>query len=330
MKPITPLILGSGMSGQAIAKSLAILNTQNPAIDIAIPYHLKRGESLTALRAKFENPLLFIANPHGLHAKTILEAVEAGFTHIVCEKPVCVNIEEVRALRDVKIPVAVLHGYRVMWGPEEIKRKVLSGELGEIISIEGRYWQSSAAARAVSSGSAKPSWKNDTSLSGTFDVLLDLSTHWLDLASYVIGSIPSRIVCRRMYANAEASHRDTHNHISLEFPNGVCGMTSVSKTAHGATNDLDITILGTKGSASWSFLKPDELILGSGASRQLIARQDRTLGSGMPSFHAMGWIEGYLQICNEMLVEMNSGKPGCYPRLPESLDLLEKLFSQLK
>lgn len=326
MPPITPLILGSGMSGQAIAKSMAILSTQHPNLSIAPAKFLSRSDSLSSAFKSSSTPILFIANPHGLHAKTLLEASKAGFTHIVCEKPACTSLEEVNSLRNISSHVAILHGYRVMWGPHELKRLVASGELGEIFAIEGRYWQSSAAARAVQPAPAKSGWKNDTTISGPHDVLLDLSTHWLDLATSIIGALPTHIHPHLFFANSEASHRDTHNHLSITFPKNIRGAASISKTVHGATNDLEIMILGTKGSATWKFLNPDELIIGKGSSRTIVARQDRTRGSTLPSFHAAGWLEGYIEICSQMLNNLTSGKPGHYPTLRESLDLLEVLF----
>lgn len=150
--PITPFILGTGRSGQAIAKSLAVLSVLEPEWKLAPARFIPRGTPLKNLAQIEENPLFCIANPHGLHAKSILDAEAAGFKHILCEKPACVNPEELSLLTSVKANVAVFHGYRMMWGPQMIKRMILSGGMGRLIAIEGRYWQSSAAERAVSGG----------------------------------------------------------------------------------------------------------------------------------------------------------------------------------
>lgn len=327
-KTVTPLILGSGLSGQAIAKSLAILGTQDLGFHLAETVWLNRGVDFGALKCKYQNPVLFIANPHGLHAKAICDAEQAGFSHVVCEKPVCVNLDEVKRLQDVKIEVAVLHGYREFWGPKEIRRRIAAGELGELFSVEGKYWQSSAAERAVQGiEESKAAWKNDTSLSGKYDVLLDLGTHWVDLAAYFLDAVPYEIKVTQFYANSSERHRDSHDYIMMSFPKGVRGMVSVSKTVHGAANDLEIVVIGTKGSLSWNFMVPDQITLGRGHDRTVIARRDRTLGSGHPQFHGMGWQEGYLQVCSEVVREVGLGKRGEYPRMPQSLKLLERLLS---
>ncbi len=121
------------------------------------------------------------------------------------------------------------------------------GRFGTLISIEGRYWQSSAA-RTPTRGS----WKNDPALGGRFDVLLDLATHWADLVTHIYGRLPDRTSVRRSFVNAAAAHRDTHVHLTMEFGDLV-SFGSVSKTVHGAENTLELEILGERASASWAF-----------------------------------------------------------------------------
>src|SRR5262245_6700398 len=104
MAKITPLILGSGRSGKAIAKSLAMLNIFHPQLELVPPIFLDRNASLKDERKKYEHVLLGISNPHALHAQAILEADNAGYDAIVCEKPACVNMEQLEKLQNVKTP----------------------------------------------------------------------------------------------------------------------------------------------------------------------------------------------------------------------------------
>src|SRR5688572_19300970 len=103
---ITPLILGAGRAGDAIAKSLACLKVFDSELAIEMPVWLERGASLSHERKKYSHPLLCIANPHGLHAAMILEADHAGYPAILCEKPACVNLDELRQLKKVTTPTA--------------------------------------------------------------------------------------------------------------------------------------------------------------------------------------------------------------------------------
>ncbi|MBC7693593.1 MAG: Gfo/Idh/MocA family oxidoreductase [Methylotenera sp.] len=326
---ITPLILGSGSSGQAISTSFATLKLKFPDLKLALPVQLMRGSSLVEERRKYEHPVLCIANPHGLHAQAILDAEKAGYEAILCEKPACVNSREVDDLRAVKVPTAVLHGYRQTWGVQTLKQMIEDRKLGEVISIEGRYWQASTAERALirnRTGEAASSWKNDTALSGDFDVFLDIATHWMDAASFLHGSVPREIHGWRSYINAETAHRDSHVQLMANFSGGGRAFGSISKTVHGSTHHFELNVIGSLRSATWKFLEPDQLIIGEGRDLSVFTRKDSNFGSRQSPFHAQGWLEGYIEIAHQLVAEVFHGRTTSYPRLSENLDLLEALF----
>ena len=202
---ITPLILGTGRAGQAIAKSLACLKVMYPELDLELPVWLERSALLVSERKKYEHPLLCIANPHGLHAASILDADRAGYQAIVCEKPACVNLKELEQLKTIKTPTAILHVYRQTWGIQTLKRMLTEGSFGDIITIEGRYWQASTAERALSLNPGAQGWKDDTRLSGEYDVYLDIATHWIDAVSFLYGKAPERILGWRSFINAAST-----------------------------------------------------------------------------------------------------------------------------
>ena len=194
---IKPFIVGSGMSGQAIAKALAIIDIVDPEISVEPPVRLARDQPLAGLAGGHDLPLLCIGNPHGLHARYVLEAQRAGFRAIVVDKPPCVNRDELAELRALasahgdRLQVAVLHGYRQMWGPQRMRQMIAAGELGELIAIEGTYWQSSAAELAVlDPPTADKSWKSDPVLGGPHDTYVDLASHWVDLVLFLAGERP--------------------------------------------------------------------------------------------------------------------------------------------
>ena len=325
---ITPFILGTGRSGQAIAKSLAVLNLQQRDLKIEPAILLKRGADLATERKKATQAILCIANPHGLHADAIIAGSRAGFDAILCEKPACVNLEQLQALREIKAPTAVLHVYREMWGVQMLKAMVNEGVFGQLITIEGRYWQGSAAVRALASvkGEVQKNWKDDPTLSGPFDTYLDLATHYLDTVSFLYGSIPSQIKGWKSMANASAPHRDNHVQLSVDYPNGGRSFASISKTMHGATNLFEVNLIGTLLSATWKFENPDEIFIGEGRNRRVLTRNTNEFGSKHPPYHGMGWLEGYIEIASQLLNHVYGGKPPGYPQLKGNLDLLESMF----
>ncbi len=325
---ITPLILGSGNAGNAIAKSLACIKILRPELNLEMPIRLERGASLAVERKNHAHPLLCIANPHGLHAEAILEADRLGFEAILCEKPACVNLEELQKLSLVKTPTAILHGYRQTWGVQTLKQMVDEKKFGEIISIEGRYWQASAAERALTKScrDVPRGWKDSIPLAGEFDVYLDIATHWVDAASFLFGHAPSRVLAWRSFVNADSPHRDSHVQLTLNYPNAGRAFASISKTMHGSSNHFEINVIGSMLAATWHFQRPDEIVIGEGRDSRTLTRKDSELGSRNPPHHGMGWLEGYIEITSCLLRDVFQGIRSNYPRLQESLKNLEPML----
>lgn len=202
------------------------------------------------------------------------------------------------------------------------------GQLGELISIEGRYWQASVAERAIANEGKTllKSWKDDPRLSGDFDTYLDVGSHWIDAVSFLMGTSPSLITGWRSYLNSNAPHRDSHVHLALEFPGASRAFGSVSKTFHGAPNHFEINLIGSRRSATWEFLKPDEIQIGEGRDRGILTRKSCEQGSNQPPHHGMGWLEGYIEIASRLFQEIYQGRASNYPRLSDNLDLLQAML----
>ena len=326
MKTIVhPFIVGHGRSSHAVYQALSILATQLKDTNVAL------GETRWLERAERLKPdpnglsLAIITNPHGLHSERIIEADRAGFHGILTEKPACATLAQAESLRAVKTKTAVLHVYRQMWGPQTLKSMIERSEFGELVSIEGRYWQSSTAERALT-GPAPNSWKNQIALSGPSDTLLDVGTHWADMAIYFAGEFPNDISGWSSYANAESPHRDSHVHLVMDFPTRLRALSSITKNSHGSTNHFEINLFGTKASATWQFLNPDEILLGHGRERRVLTRSTAELGTRHPAFHGAGWLEGYVEISRQLIHEMTGGT-GHYPTLRENIELITGLLS---
>lgn len=324
---ITPYLIGSGNAGKAIQKSLAILAIMHPEWELLPAVKLARDSRLDALRPDPQSSILFIANPHGLHAKCLLEGARAGFRYMATEKPACVSREEIRSLTGLAADVGVFHGYRQMWGPQAIREMIAEGELGAIFALEGRYWQSSAAQRALSPA-ARRGWKDDRALNGPHDTLVDLGAHWVDLALFLAGERPTSSRAALWYVNAEAPHRDTHVHMTLEFPSRLRAQGSISKTVHGAGNHLELVVLGAAGSATWRFESPDEIVVGRGSRRTVIARTaDEKRGASQAPFHGLGWLEGYMDVTSRMIRRLRGETGLPVPTLAENLTVMELILS---
>ena len=322
-----PFIVGSGMSAKTIRKALSIIDIVDSQLSIAPPIQLARGQELNGLPEGFENPILCVGNPHGLHAQYVLQGGDAGFTDIVLDKPACVTLNELDALRSSPVNVAVLHGFRQMWGPQTMRSMVKSGEMGDLVSLEGRYWQSSAAEVAVSDRPPRDkAWKSDLKLNGPYDTYVDLGSHWVDLMLFLAGGKPTQTRSWISHPNAIAPHRDTHVHLYIEF-DAFRTLGSVSKTLHGAGNEMELMLLGTQQAVTWSLQRPDELRIGRGNEVRLLRRTPARYGSQQPPFSGTGWLEGYTEIIHSFLLRRAGVEAPCVPTLSEGLDTMEVLLN---
>lgn len=84
-----------------------------------------------------------ICTPSPFHAQHGIEAARAG-KHIVVEKPIALNLQELQALQDAvqQAGVKSLAGFVLRWNPalETIHSLVRSGAIGEIFYAEADYW----------------------------------------------------------------------------------------------------------------------------------------------------------------------------------------------
>jgi len=324
---IAPVVVGRGMAGQAILKSLAIVSQTDLELNLLPARLLHRGDPLASYCSDESLNVAFLASPSGLHAQQIIEASNANYQAIAVDKPVCVRSEELLLLRNIQLPVTVFHGYRTMWGTKTIKEMIDSGELGEVFGFECRYWQSSSAQAALSGAPEKRSWKNDPQLNGPFDALTDLGSHAVDICLHLMKDRPVESRCWLSHQNEATPDRDTHIHLLMLFSADRRAIASISKTLHGATNGFEYTVVGTKAAATWRFLQPDEIEFGCGNRTSIIRRQAPCPSSGSSPFHGLGWLEGYVEITRQTLRIAAGLESSPVPTLAESLTVIEVLLN---
>ena len=162
-------------------------------------------------------------------------------------------------------------------------------------------------------------------LSGEFDTLMDLGTHWADMACYLMGNFKPEISLWRSYVNAAAPHRDTHVHLRMAFGD-VPAMASVSKTHHGFGNHFEIHVIGERQAVSWEFGNPDGVWRGRQGKREWVPRAEKSPVTEMAPNHGLGWTEGYAMIVDGMLKKMQGETHWSFPSLDENLSVVSGLI----
>jgi len=84
-----------------------------------------------------------LSGPNHVHAEQGIAAAAAG-KHILIEKPMCISMEENRALRDAvaRAGVKSVVGFVLRWNPlfENLKSLLADGAIGELFYTEVDYW----------------------------------------------------------------------------------------------------------------------------------------------------------------------------------------------
>lgn len=85
--------------------------------------------------------IVVVATPTALHAKMVLQAVNAGVKGIYCEKPMAVNMADARmmveACKAARIPFIVGHQRRMSAAFRTMRRLIAEGAVGDVYLIRG-------------------------------------------------------------------------------------------------------------------------------------------------------------------------------------------------
>jgi predicted dehydrogenase len=123
-----------------------------------------------------------VYTPHHLHAPLAIAAARAG-KHLIVEKPLCLNLDDLRAMRAAvrKAGVKSITGFVLRWNPllNIIRRNVIDGTLGDIIYAEVDYLHS-----IVGKGYTKP-WHCSRKTAGTS--MLVGGCHAVDAIRFLVG-----------------------------------------------------------------------------------------------------------------------------------------------
>ena len=127
--------------------------------------------------------------PNHLHLEPCLAAIRAG-KHVFCEKPLGRSAAEARALRDAAAQAGIVHmvgfNYRFVPAVALARRLVDEGRLGRIHHFRARF-----ADASFLDPDAPFTWHQDAEVAGS-NALLDLGSHLIDLARYLVGE-PSAV-----------------------------------------------------------------------------------------------------------------------------------------
>lgn len=194
--------------------------------------------------------VVYVALPHNLLAQVGLTALAAG-KHVLAEKPMGVNLAEIRALdqsaSERGLRLGVFFELRQTPAIQIARRLIAGGAIGEIRALRIQtiidkpesYWLSGPSGRTVDS------WRSSKQRAGGGVVLMN-SIHQLDCVRFLTGLNVTRVAGEVATLIAEVEVEDSAS-ATLRFDNGAIGNLVASAHSPGAQLQERIEIDGTEG-----------------------------------------------------------------------------------
>jgi len=246
-----------------------------------------------------------IVTPNHVHFPPAKMALENGF-HVVCDKPLCFNMEEAHALKkivdDSGLIFALTHNYTCYPLVKEAKAMVANGDLGQIRKIVVEYPQGWLSSKLEESDQKQAAWRTDPARSGIAGSMGDIGTHAENLAEYISG-LRIKEMCADLSTFVEGRRLDDDGNVLLRFENGAKGILFASQISVGEENNLKIRIYGTKAGIEWGQQDPNYLtvryqdkpmqVIRTGVGDLSEATQAHTR---LPAGHPEGYLEAFAGI----------------------------------
>ncbi|HEX8639362.1 MAG TPA: Gfo/Idh/MocA family oxidoreductase [Pyrinomonadaceae bacterium] len=195
---------------------------------------------------------VYIATPVHLHAEQTIAAARAG-KHVLCEKPMALNVEECDEMlaacraNDVKLGVAYYRRFYPLI--ERIKRIISSGEIGKIAVAQINAFE------YVDLAPDDPQhWFLEKEKSGG-GPMMDFGCHRLEVLTNLFGAVTD---LKSLVANVVFDREVEDTAIAvLQFANKICASLIVTHAALERQDTLDI--FGTRGSIHIPVLNQPEM-----------------------------------------------------------------------
>lgn len=119
------------------------------------------------------------------HHETAARAVSGFRTAVLCEKPLALDVDSARRIRDLLADRPALTGFTLRWQPlfRELRDAIGSRVVGQVRHVRIRYLQSSAATPA-----REWDWHFDAA-DEPLGVVSDLGPHAIDLVRWMVGDV---------------------------------------------------------------------------------------------------------------------------------------------
>jgi predicted dehydrogenase len=265
-----------------------------------------------------------ICVPNALHYEIARAALESGKS-VLCEKPLAASVEEARQLCDLAGRAKVVHAtsYNLRYYPlvQHMRRLVATGELGEVLAVQGTYSQDWLFYET------DYNWRLEPAAGGKSRAMADIGSHWCDMVEYITGLRISSLCAElqtfhttrkkpkkpiETYAGKLLQpedyvdvpiHTEDFGAILLRLGDRARGALTINQVAAGRKNRLLLEIYGTKRGLAWDGENPNELWIGRrDGNNELVVKDPSLLEAqarayaDLPGGHAEGYGDTFKQL----------------------------------
>jgi predicted dehydrogenase len=369
MATIKAAVFGTGFMGKVHTEAIrrlgnvevaAVAASNQAAADkfaaaLGIPH---ASADWKAIAADPEIDAVHICTPNDLHYPMVKAALEGG-KHVLCEKPLTMTSAEASEL--VALAAAknaancVNHNLRFYPLVQQARSMIANGELGEILIVNGTYFQDWLLYET------DWNWRAAPESGGELRAMGDIGSHWMDLIQHLTG-LPITSLCadletfhktrKRPKGSVEtfsgkklqvtdfdsvAMSTDDFGAVLLRMGGHARGSFAVSQVSAGRKNRFQFEIYGTRSGVAWSQERPDELWIGQrNTPNQVIIKDPSLLDpraaafADLPGGHSEGYDDTFKQIFRRFYARVaNAAAPVEYPTFADGargMGLLEKVL----
>lgn len=246
-----------------------------------------------------------IVTPNNLHHPIALAALRAGF-HVVCDKPMTMNVGEAKNLernvQETELLFCLTHNYTGYPMVKEARDLVTSERFGSVRRVVVEYAQGWLSNNIESTGHKQATWRTDPRLVGASTSMGDLGTHCENLTEYITGHRITEL-CADLTTFVKGRRLDDDGSILLRLGTDIRGILWASQIAVGQENGFRIRIYGEKGALEWDQENPNRLIVHWQDKPTEVRKtagafvgKAATANSRLPAGHPEGFLEAFANI----------------------------------
>lgn len=202
--------------------------------------------------------LIDIVTPNNSHAEIAIAAAEAG-KHVICEKPLALNVEQAERMLEAvtrnKVIHMISHNYRFAPAVQYAKKLIQQGRLGRIYHVRATYLQD-----WIMDPDFPIAWRLKKEVTGS-GALGDIGAHIIDLTRFLVGEISEVVGAMETFIKVrpiegEAGKKgqvdvDDAASFIAKFENGAMGVFEATRFAAGNRNRNSFEINAEFGSIKW-------------------------------------------------------------------------------